>query len=147
MARRRSRCFWCEVTFSAREDWCYQETKGFQRTTASLKRSRSRLFLTVASAIDRMFGLHLAIINLTDVLEAAMIEKHQTFCRLCGYKCPICESSLLVAERIERLLLAPDWLRSRHAVTCGCKVIRILVSSMATTRYFRWYSVAIVARE
>ena len=34
----------------------------------------------IAGAIDRIFGLDQAIINLADVSEAAMIEKYQVFC-------------------------------------------------------------------
>jgi len=47
----------------------------------------------VAGAIDRIFGLNQVIPNLADVSEAAMIEKYQIFCRLCGYYRPIRENS------------------------------------------------------
>ena len=47
----------------------------------------------VAGAIDRIFGLNQAIPELADVSEAAMVEKYQTFCRLCGYCRPIRENS------------------------------------------------------
>ena len=55
----------------------------------------------VAGAIDRVFGLDGAIGNLADVSEAAMIEKYQVFCRLCGYYRPIRENS--------QTLLSPTW--------------------------------------
>ena len=47
----------------------------------------------VAGAIDRIFGLNQAVLNLAGVSEAGMIEKYQTFCRLCGYYRPIRENS------------------------------------------------------
>ena len=55
----------------------------------------------IAGAIDRIFGLHQAIVNFADVSEAAIIEKYQTFCRLCGYYRPIRENS--------QTLLSPLW--------------------------------------
>ena len=55
----------------------------------------------VAGAIDRIFTIDGAIENLADVSEAAMIEKYQAFCRLCGYYRPIRENS--------QTLLSPSW--------------------------------------
>jgi hypothetical protein len=55
----------------------------------------------VAGAIDRIFGLNQAIVSLADVSEAAMTEKYQVFCRLCGYYRPIRENS--------RTLFSPAW--------------------------------------
>jgi hypothetical protein len=55
----------------------------------------------IAGAIDRIFGLNEAITSLADVSEAAMIEKYQIFCRLCGYYRPIRENS--------QTLLSPAW--------------------------------------
>ena len=55
----------------------------------------------VAGAIDRIFGLNQAIQDLGDVSEAAMVEKYQVFCRLCGYYRPIRENS--------RTLISPVW--------------------------------------
>ena len=55
----------------------------------------------VAGAIDQIFGLNQAIKNLADVSEAAMIEKYQVFCRLCGYYRPIRENS--------QTLVSPAW--------------------------------------
>ena len=55
----------------------------------------------VAGAIDRIFGPNQAIENLVDVSETAMIEKYQTFCRLCGYYRPIREN--------DQTLLSPAW--------------------------------------
>ena len=71
----------------------------------------------VAGAIDRIFGLDQAIESLDDVSEAAMIEKFQTFCRLCGYYRPIRESS--------QTLLSPAWrwaMERYRARQTGCKV-------------------------
>ncbi len=68
----------------------------------------------VAGAIDRIFGLNQAIKCLDDVSEAAMTEKYQVFCRLCGSYRPIRESS--------RTLISPVWrkaLASCHA-RVGC---------------------------
>ena len=70
----------------------------------------------VAGAIDRVFGLHQAIANLADVSEAAIIEKYQVFCRLCGYYRPIRENS--------QTLLSPIWraaLDRCQAPPDGCK--------------------------
>ena len=50
----------------------------------------------IAGAIDRIFGLNQAIVNLADVSEAMMIEKYQSFCWLCGYYRPIRENSCTV---------------------------------------------------
>ena len=55
----------------------------------------------VARAIDRVFGLDQAVTSLADVTEAAMIEKYQTFCRLCGYYRPIHAGN--------ETLLSPTW--------------------------------------
>lgn len=60
----------------------------------------------VAGAIDRIFGLNRAIPNLADVSEAVMVEKYQTFCRLCGYYRPIRENS--------QTLLSPAWRTALH---------------------------------
>ncbi len=67
----------------------------------------------VAGAIDRIFGLNQAIKCLDDVSEAAMAEKFQVFCQLCGYYWPIRESS--------RTLMSPVWraaIESYGARTC-----------------------------
>ena len=55
----------------------------------------------VAGAVDRIFGLNQAIVDLADVSEAAMINKYQVFCQLCGYYRPIRENS--------QTLLSPAW--------------------------------------
>ena len=68
----------------------------------------------VAGAIDRIFGLDQAIKCLDDVSEAAMAEKYQVFCRLCGYYRPIRENS--------RTLLSPVWRKvlASHLARGGC---------------------------
>jgi hypothetical protein len=66
----------------------------------------------VAGAIDRVSGLHQAIENLTDVSEAAMIEKYQTFCRLCGYYRSIKEAGCTLLSRTWRAAL--DRYRARE---------------------------------
>ncbi len=55
----------------------------------------------IAGAIDRIFRLGEAILNLAAVAEAAMTEKYQTLCRLCGFYRPIRENS--------QTLLSPTW--------------------------------------
>jgi hypothetical protein len=55
----------------------------------------------LAGAIDRIFRLDQSIKSLADVTEAAMIARHQTFCRLCGYYRPIRAGS--------QTLLSPAW--------------------------------------
>ena len=55
----------------------------------------------VAGAINRIFKLNHAIVDLSDVSEVTMIEAYQTFCRLCGYYRPIKENS--------QTLLSPAW--------------------------------------
>lgn len=69
----------------------------------------------IAGAIDRIFGLDQAIRDLADVSEAAMIEKYQTFCRLCGYYRPIRENSQTLVSPIWRAVL--DRYRA-HETTC-----------------------------
>jgi hypothetical protein len=80
----------------------------------------------VAGAIDRIFGLDQAIRNLADVSEAAMIEKYQVFCRLCGYYRPIRESS--------QTILSPTWraalerYRARQAASeAGTPIPQVLI--------------------
>ncbi len=55
----------------------------------------------IAGAIDRIFSLNQAIKSLDNVSEAAMTEKYQTLCRLCGYYRPIRGNS--------QTLLSPSW--------------------------------------
>jgi hypothetical protein len=58
----------------------------------------------VAGVIDRIFGLSQAIPELTDVSEAATVEKYQAFCRLCGYDRLIrAQNSQVQAEKLLRL--------------------------------------------
>ena len=71
----------------------------------------------IAGAIDRIFGLDQAIASLDDVSEAAMIEKYQTFCRLCGYYRPIRENSQTLLS--DTWWKALDRYRAREA---GCEV-------------------------
>ena len=59
----------------------------------------------VAGAIDRIFGLDGAIGNLADVSDAAMIEKYQVFCRLCGYYRPIKEPGCTILSAAWRMSL------------------------------------------
>ena len=66
----------------------------------------------VAGAIDRVFGLGQAVKNLADVSEATMIEKYQSFCRLCGYYRPIRESSQTLLSSAWRAAL--DRYRNRE---------------------------------
>ena len=71
----------------------------------------------IAGAIDRIFGFNQAIVNLADVSEAAMIEKYQSFCWLCGYYRPIRENS--------QTLLSPSWRKALdryRAREAGCEV-------------------------
>jgi len=56
----------------------------------------------IAGAIDRIFRLGAeAIPNLAAITEAAMTEKYQLFCRLCGYYRPIRENRCTV--------MSPTW--------------------------------------
>jgi hypothetical protein len=61
----------------------------------------------LAGAIGRIFGLNQAIKSLSDVTEAVMIEKYQTFCRLYGYYRPICEGSQTLLSPMWRATLEP----------------------------------------
>ena len=72
-----------------------------QRQYALTTRALSAYPCAVAGALDRIFGLNQAIENLADVSEAAVVEKYQVFCRLCGYYRPIRENS--------RTLLSATW--------------------------------------
>jgi hypothetical protein len=67
----------------------------------------------VAGTIDRVFGLDQAIKSLADVTEAAMIEKYQIFCHLCGYYRPIRAGSQTLLSPIWRAVL--ERYRAREA--------------------------------
>lgn len=55
----------------------------------------------VAGAIDRIFGFHREIPSLEEVTRETMMDRYQTFCRLCGHYRPIYENS--------QTLLSPSW--------------------------------------
>ena len=71
----------------------------------------------VAGAIDRIFGLNQAIPELADVSEAAMVERYQTFCRLCGYYRPIRENSQTLLSDTWRKALNRYRMATQHSQT------------------------------